>query len=227
MPSFLEARAFRGINVTIPYKQTVIPYLDTVSDQAREIGAVNTVVRDGQGKLHGYNTDFFGFDALMTHAGMDPAGKKCLVLGSGGASRAVTACLRHRGAGEIRVISRSGEDNYSNLDRHGDAAFLVNATPVGMYPKAGVSPVDLTLFPRLEGVLDLIYNPARTALLLQAEELGIPGENGLYMLVAQAKAAAELFLGRAIPESETGRVAGLMAERVGQEGRKIGENTRD
>ncbi len=211
LPAFLKARAFRGVNVTIPYKQAVIPYLDLLSPRARAIGSVNTILRREDGSLLGDNTDYEGFMTMMRHAGLNPAGKKCLVLGSGGASRTVQACLRDAGAGEIRVISRAGEDHYGNLDRHRDAKILVNATPVGMYPKNGASPVDLALFPALEGVLDLIYNPARTALLLQAEALGIPCANGLRMLVAQGKAACELFLGRPLPETEVARVTAILS----------------
>ena len=143
----------------------------------------------------------FGFESLLRHASLDPKGKKCLVLGSGGASVTVQAVLRHLGAGSVTVISRSGEDNYHNLARHQDAELIVNATPVGMYPGNGLAAVDLTAFPSCQGVADLIYNPARTALLLQAERLGIPSAGGLWMLVAQAQRAAELFTGTDIPES--------------------------
>ena len=210
LPGFLEKRDFRGVNVTIPYKQAVIPYLDGMTPRARRIGSVNTIVRDPAGRLTGDNTDYAGFTALMDRAGIRPEGKKCLVLGSGGASRTVEACLRDGGAREIRIISRRGEDNYTNLDRHRDAEILINATPVGMYPRNMEAPVNLELFPDLEGVLDLIYNPARTALLLQAEERGIPRANGLTMLTAQGKAACELFLGRKLPDTETDRVAALL-----------------
>ena len=203
---FLRRRAFRGINVTIPYKQTVMPFLDRISEEARRIGSVNTVVREADGSLNGYNTDLAGFRAMLAKGGMNPAGRKCLVLGSGGAGKTAAAALRAAGAGEVRLISRRGEDNYENLERHGDAALLVNATPVGMYPGNGESPVDLARLPALEGIADLIYNPARTALLLAGERRGIPGVNGLYMLVAQARAAAELFLGRKLPEEACEKV---------------------
>ncbi len=210
LSGFLAKRDFRGVNVTIPYKQAVIPYLDELTPRARSIGSVNTILRDPAGKLTGDNTDYAGFEALMMRAGIRPEGKKCVVLGSGGASRTVTACLRDGGAREIRVISRRGEDNYTNLHRHRDAEILINATPVGMYPQNMKAPADLNLFPNLEGVLDLIYNPARTALLLQAEERGIPRANGLTMLTAQGKAACELFLGRKLPDTETDRVTALL-----------------
>ena len=173
---------------------------------AAAIGSVNTLLRRPDGTLYGDNTDAFGFESLLRHAGLDPKGKKCLVLGSGGASVTVQAVLRHLGAGSVTVISRSGEDNYHNLARHQDAELLVNATPVGMYPGNGLAAVDLTAFPACRGVLDVIYNPRRTALLQQAEALGIPCSDGLPMLVAQAKAAEEHFFGTAIDDGENERI---------------------
>ena len=207
---FLRAGDFRGINVTIPYKQTVLPFLDHLSPQAEALGSVNTVVREKDGTLFGTNTDYFGFRAMLRRMGVDPRGKHCLVLGSGGASKPVVACLRDEGAARVTVISRSGENNYQNLKKNADAEILVNATPVGMYPHNGESPVTLSRLPRLEAVLDLIYNPLRTALLLEAEARGIPCRNGLYMLVAQAKAAAELFLSHPLPEGEIDRIEGKL-----------------
>ena len=199
---FLKNGDFTGLNVTIPYKKTVIPYLDELSPAAKKLGAVNTVVRREDGTLFGHNTDYFGFASLLNRSGLDVAGKKVLVLGSGGASNTVTAVLTGLGA-EAVVISRSGENNYENLQRHEDAAVIVNATPVGMYPNTAASPVDLRQFPHCEGVLDLIYNPARTALLQQAETLGIPHLGGLYMLAEQARCAAQLFTGEVIPAIRT------------------------
>ena len=204
--AFLKTGDFDGLNVTIPYKKAVIPYCAELSPMAAAIGSVNTLLRRPDGTLYGDNTDAFGFESLLRHAGLDPKGKKCLVLGSGGASVTVQAVLRHLGAGSVTVISRSGEDNYHNLARHQDAELLVNATPVGMYPGNGLAAVDLTAFPACRGVADLIYNPARTALLLQAERLGIPCAGGLWMLVAQAQRAAELFTGTDIPESVIPRI---------------------
>ncbi len=197
---FLRSGTFRGLNVTIPYKRTVMPYLDRISDRARRIGSVNTIVREADGSLSGYNTDYAGFQALLRKGNLHPEGTKCLVLGSGGAGRTAVSVLEDMGAREVRVISRSGEDHYGNLEKHADAGILVNATPVGMYPGNGESPVDPGRLPMLEGIADLIYNPARTALLLAGEKRGIPGINGLYMLVAQARMAAELFLRRPVPE---------------------------
>ncbi len=199
LENFLKNGDFSGLNVTIPYKKEVIPYLSELSPTAKKMGCVNTVLRRSDGTLYGHNTDYFGFTSLVRHAGLSVTGKKVLVLGSGGASNTAVAALKDLGASPV-VISRSGENNYGNLHLHRDAAAIVNATPVGMYPNTGVSPIDLKLFPNLEGVLDVIYNPARTQLLLDAEKLGIPRENGLWMLVAQAKEAAEVFTGRKISD---------------------------
>ena len=199
LETFLKNGDFRAINVTIPYKKDVIPYLDELTPTARKMGAVNTIVRREDGSLLGHNTDYYGFSSLLKRSGMDVAGKKVLVLGSGGASQTVCAVLKERNAC-VAVISRSGENNYDNLSRHEDAALIVNTTPVGMYPNTGISPVDLRLFPKLKCVLDVVYNPARTQLLLDAESRGIPCENGLWMLVAQAKEAAEYFTGSSISD---------------------------
>ena len=199
LENFLKNGDFSGLNVTIPYKKEVIPYLSELSPTAQKMGCVNTVLRRSDGTLYGHNTDYFGFTSLVRHAGLSVAGKKVLVLGSGGASNTAVAALKDLGASPV-VISRSGENNYGNLHLHRDAAAIVNATPVGMYPNTGVSPIDLKLFPHLEGVLDAIYNPARTQLLLDAEKLGIPREDGLWMLVAQAKEAAEVFTGGKISD---------------------------
>ena len=193
-------RAFQGLNVTIPYKRTVMPLCDEIDPRAAAIGAVNTVV-NRNGRLTGYNTDIDGFLYMVRRAGVDMAGKKVVILGSGGTSRTARAAAGELGAREIVTISRHGEDNYQNLSRHADAQVLVNTTPVGMYPNWGQSPVSLESFPALEGVLDVVYNPLRTALLLQAEERGLPRSCGLPMLVAQAKRAAELFTGQNIDDS--------------------------
>lgn len=198
--NFLKHGDFSGINVTIPYKKTVIPYLDQLTPTAQTMGAVNTIVRRDDGTLLGHNTDYFGFSSMLRYSGVSVAGKKALVLGSGGASNTAVQVLQEANA-QVIVISRTGENNYGNLHLHPDAAVIVNATPVGMYPNTGTSPVDLDLFPNLEGVLDLIYNPARTALLLEAETRGLATENGLWMLVAQAKEAAEYFTGTSIAEA--------------------------
>ena len=205
-------RDFRGLNVTIPYKQTVMPLCDEIDPRAAAIGAVNTVVnRDG--RLTGYNTDIDGLIYLARRTGVDMAGKKVVILGSGGTGRTARAAAGELGAAEIVTVSRGGEDNYETLSRHADAQVLLNTTPVGMYPNCGVSPVSLDAFPHLEGVLDVVYNPLRTALLLEARERGLPCSCGLPMLVAQAWRAEELFTGSAIPADTVEAVlAGLTAQ---------------
>ena len=195
---FLRNGDFSAINVTIPYKQTVMPFCAELSPMARRIGAVNTIVRRKDGSLMGHNTDYFGFLSTFRRTGLDPAGKKALIIGSGGASKPAIAVLEELKANVV-VISHK-ENVPENLAMHSDCAILVNATPVGMYPKVGDSPVDLSLFPRLEGVIDMIYNPSRTKLLLDAEARGLVAENGLWMLVAQAKEASEWFTGHAISD---------------------------
>lgn len=192
-------REFNGLNVTIPYKQTVIPLCDEVDPRAAAIGAVNTVV-NREGRLTGYNTDIDGLIYLAKRAGVEMAGKKVVILGSGGTSRTARAAARELGAADVVVVSRHGEDNYENLSRHADAQVLINTTPVGMYPNCGAAPVSLEAFPRLEGVLDVVYNPLRTALLMEAEARGVPCSCGLPMLAAQARRAAELFTGERIPD---------------------------
>lgn len=198
---FITARDFRGLNVTIPYKKSVLPFCDRLSPEAEEIGCVNTLVVEADGSLSGHNTDIYGFCYMANRRGIDFCGKKILILGSGGTSLTASAAARRLGALSVSLVSRSGEDNYSNLHRHFDAEIIINTTPVGMYPNCGASPVELRLFPKLRGVIDVVYNPLRTELLLQAEALGIPCAGGLPMLIAQAKASAELFLDRGIPES--------------------------
>ena len=204
--AFLAREDIGGLNVTIPYKRDVMAYCDVLDPMADAIGSVNTLVRRADGKLYGYNTDAAGFCFVAQRAGIGFAGRKTLVLGSGGASRTAAACAKKLGAREVVVISRSGGNNYTNLGRHADAERIVNTPPVGMYPNNGAAAVDLTAFPACAGVLDLIYNPRRTALLLQAEELGIPCSDGLPMLVAQAKAAEEHFFDRLIADSENERI---------------------
>jgi len=196
---FLKEGDFTAINVTIPYKKAVMSYCK-LTETAEYMGSVNTIVRQPDGTLLGHNTDYFGFTSMVHKSGLDVKGKKCLVLGSGGASVTAVKVLLEMGANVV-VISRSGEDNYENLHRHADASVICNCTPVGMYPNNCVSPIDLDLFPKLEGVLDMIYNPARTRLLMDAESRGLVAENGLWMLVAQAKEAAEWFLNKKLPDS--------------------------
>jgi shikimate dehydrogenase len=194
--AFMREARFDGLNITIPYKQTVVPYCAGLSEEARQIGSVNTIVKMADGKLHGHNTDHHGFQALLEWGKIDPQGKKILVLGGGGSARTVRSVLSNMGAKEIVPVSRRGQNNYENIDRHFDADAIVNTTPVGMYPHNGESPLALGGFAKLSGVVDLIYNPARTKLLLDAERMDIPCVGGLIMLVAQAEAASRLFMSR-------------------------------
>ncbi len=213
LEAFLRSKTFDGLNVTIPYKKAVMPLLDEISPEAAAIGSVNTIVnRDG--KRTGYNTDAFGFAWLLQKSGVTVEGKKALVFGSGGASATVQYVLRSLGASPVVIISRAGEDNYQNLKKHRDAKILVNATPVGMFPGNGESPVDLSIFDALDGVLDVVYNPARTALMLQAEALSIPHASGLSMLVAQAKKACEYFTGAPVSDTEIGRIEKLLSHQM-------------
>ena len=202
LPAFLRRPDLGGVNVTMPYKKTVLSLCDELDESVRRIGSANTLVRGADGKLRAYNTDAGGFSYLASRTALSFAGKNVLVLGSGGASATVQAVAKSEGAASVTVISRSGPDNYENLDRHAGADLLVNATPVGMYPHAGTSPVDLRKFPACQGVLDLVYNPRRTALLLQAESLGIPCSDGLPMLVEQAAEAEALFSGKLFSTEE-------------------------
>lgn len=210
---FIKNGEWDAINVTIPYKKVAAALCDELSDTAKTLGSANTLVRK-DGKIYGYNTDYFGFSEMLKKSGADVSGKKVLVLGSGGASVTVCAVLESLGANVI-VISRGGEDNYTNLSRHADAAVIVNTTPVGMYPKNGSAAVDLSVFPKCEAVLDLIYNPIRTKLLLQAEEMKIPYINGLYMLVAQAKEASELFTGAKLPDDVIDKIEARLRTELG------------
>lgn len=206
LETFLNKREFGGINVTIPYKKAVLPYLSGISENAKRIGAVNTITVKEDGGLYGDNTDYDGFLCLVQKSGFQVKDKKALVLGTGGASLPISAVLSDLGAREVVFISRNGENNYQNLSRHADADLIVNTTPVGMYPNNLQAPLSLSEFPNLSGVLDIVYNPQKTKLILDAERLGIPAYSGLLMLVAQGKRAAELFLGQDIPDSETDRI---------------------
>ena len=206
LAGFLAREDIGGLNVTIPYKRDVMPLCGVIDPAAQAIGSVNTIVRGPDGTLRAYNTDAAGFCWMARRAGISFSGKKAVILGSGGASLTAQAMAKQLGAREIAVISRSGENNYHNLSRHADADIVVNTTPVGTYPDVGKAAADLRNFPRCSGVLDVVYNPRRTALLLQAEELGIPCSDGLPMLVAQAAAAEEHFFSRSIPDSENERI---------------------
>jgi shikimate dehydrogenase len=202
---------FLGVNVTIPYKETVMPYC-VLDDHAQTIGCVNTIVNKN-GTLYGYNTDYFGFTYMAKLAGISFNGKKVVVLGSGGASKTVACASRDGRAGEVVVVSRNGENNYSNIDRHADCDVLVNTTPVGMFPNNGNIPLSLSGFTRLSAVIDVVYNPLRTKLLLEAKKLGIATAGGLSMLVAQALMAHNLFFGiEADEQTDLARIAEALAK---------------
>lgn len=190
--NFLKAKNFEGLNVTIPYKQTVIEFCDKLSETAAKLHSVNTITIKDR-KLIGDNTDYYGFSYLLNNNNINVSGKKCIVLGSGGASKTVNAVLNDLG-GKVTVISRSGENNYTNIDKNYDAEIIVNTTPVGMYPKNGSAVIDISNFKKCEAAVDLIYNPSKTKFLLDAERNNIKAVNGLTMLVAQAKKSCELFL---------------------------------
>lgn len=207
--TFMEKQEFRAINVTIPYKQDVIPYLYEMDDNAAAIGAVNTIVNK-DGKLYGHNTDFSGFLYMLKKHNISVQGKKCVVLGDGGASKAVVAVLKKSGAKEIiivDIVKTEAAITYEELfEKHTDAEIIANTSPVGMYPKSDASPVDLTKFPACEAVADVIYNPLETKLITQAKSLGMTGVNGLEMLVAQALYAIEFFLDTKLDESQIDEV---------------------
>lgn len=211
LPSFFEKKDFEAINVTIPYKQTVIPYLDTVSEIARRIGAVNTIVKR-DGKLYGYNTDYYGMKALIERVGVDLEGKKVLVLGTGGTSKTARVVAADMGASPVLTVSRRKAEDCITYEEaialHGDAEVVINTTPSGMYPDVGAKPIDISAFKRLEGVIDAVYNPLCTNLVLDAKARGIKAEGGLYMLVAQAVVAVEKFLGTKIEKATCDRVFG-------------------
>ena len=202
LENFLRHGEFDALNVTIPYKKAVLPYCAALSDAVKAIGSANTLVRQPDGTLFADNTDAFGFSCIADECGVNVAGKKALVFGSGGASVTAQYVLKTRGAREVLVISRSGEHNYENLDKNADAEILVNTTPLGMYPNNGASPVDLTRFPRCAAVLDVVYNPARTEFLLQAEARGLRRANGLLMLAAQAKKSCADFTGEPVDDAK-------------------------
>jgi len=209
---FLAQGDFDGLNVTVPYKKDVLSLCATLSEVAARIGSVNTLIKNDDGTLHGDNTDYFGFSYMLCRAGVDVKGKKAVILGSGGSAATVNAVLSDYGAGSIVTISRRGIDNYENSGRHSDAQILINTTPVGMFPDNGASPVDLGIFGSCEVVLDIISNPMKTRLMLQAEDMGIPCYGGLDMLVAQAMRSCELFLG--VRQAGGGRLAKQVSRAV-------------
>ena len=193
LPQFLARPELMGLNVTIPYKQSVIPFCQYLSPEAKAIGSVNTLIKMETGGWAGHNTDYHGFSYLLTQAGVDVQGKKVIILGSGGASLTVEAALTNQGVSEVIVISRTGPHNYHNLSQHQNADLIIQSTPLGMYPKNEESPISLVAFPQCQGVVDLIYNPLRTRLMIEAKQLGLVVAGGLPMLISQAQAASELF----------------------------------
>ncbi|MCH5198554.1 MAG: AAA family ATPase [Oscillospiraceae bacterium] len=209
LSSFMEARDFKAINVTIPYKQAVIPYLYKMDEFADKIGAVNTVV-NCDGKLYGYNTDFYGLKALINRAGIDVKNKKTIILGSGGTSKTANAVLQELGAKEILTVSRKISETSVTYKiaatLHSDAQIIINTTPVGMFPNTDGCPIDIELFPKLEAVIDAVYNPLTTNIVSAAKNKGLKAENGLYMLVAQAVKAYEIFMDTAAAEGITEKI---------------------
>ena len=210
---FVCGKEYAGYNVTIPYKKEIIKYLDSVEEIAREIGAVNTVVNKN-GKLVGYNTDYYGIEYSLNSAGITLKGKKVVILGTGGTSLTARTLAKNSGAREIVIISRSGENNYQNYHLQKDAEIIINTTPVGMYPNNYQRLIDLEVFPNLEGVFDVIYNPTLTDLLSQAKKKGIKFSNGLPMLVAQAKKSAEYFIDKKIDDEKIEKVIASIEKQI-------------
>jgi len=216
-PLFMESRDFTAINVTIPYKQSVIPYLDDISDAAKTIGAVNCIINKN-GKLFGHNTDYAGFLYTLKHNNIKVTGEKVLVLGNGGAAKAIVAALLSLNPSELITVKYKEEPGTVTYEQaailHLDASLIVNTSPVGMYPNVDASPMDLSSYDNLSAVVDIIYNPTTTKLLAQAKELGVTAVNGLEMLVAQAKYAVELFLDTEMPDK---RIEELMKKLFSEE----------
>ena len=209
LDSFMQKADFKAINVTIPYKESVIPYLSYISEEAKLIGSVNTIV-NRNGKLYGYNTDFAGMVALINKMRLSLKGKKTVILGTGGTSKTAKAVAKSLGAEPILTVSRTKKDgciDYNELIQgHLDAQIIINTTPIGMYPDNFSSIIDITPFERLEGVIDAIYNPIRTKLVVDALDGGIKAEGGLYMLVAQAVYASEIFLDTKYPIEKLNKI---------------------
>ena len=214
LSSFMQHNPLSGFNVTIPYKTDVIAFCSELSEKAAKIKSVNTVIKRADGSYFGDNTDYDGFLDLLGDNAAKIVGKKVLILGSGGTEKAVRTALLDLGASPVITISRSGEDNYDNLSRHYDAFAIINTTPVGMYPENGKSPISLNHFTKCRLVLDMIYNPAKTKLLLDAENLSIPCSNGLYMLVSQAKKASELFQNKSIPNGKVLEITNTLSRKT-------------
>ena len=209
LDEFMRAKDFTAINVTIPYKEAVIPYLDSIDEHAQAIGAVNTIV-NRNGRLFGYNTDFYGMSKLIRKAGVEIEGKKVAILGSGGTGKTAFAVATSLGAKEILRISRKHTDTTLSYDElyalHTDTEVVINTTPLGMFPDNSSKPIDASKLPKLCGVIDAVYNPLRTILVSEAQDFGIAAEGGLYMLVAQAVRASEIFTDGKFDDGELDRV---------------------
>ena len=209
LDAFMKAKAFKGINVTIPYKQSVIPYLDEMDEAAKKIGAVNTIVNK-DGLLKGYNTDYYGFLYTLDKNNIEIKDKKVLVVGDGGASKAIQAAVLAKHPKQLIITNRTPHENTISMKEvyvnHTDCDVIINTTSVGMYPNIDNNPIDVSKFSELKAVIDIIYNPLCTKFLLQGKELGIPYVNGLEMLVAQAKYALEHFKDISIEDSEINRI---------------------
>lgn len=201
----LKNNEYLGFNVTIPYKKAIIPFCDVVSDKAQKIGSVNTVIKK-DGKMYGYNTDYAGFYALSKRAGINFFGKKVAILGSGGTYNTAYHVVLDNSAKEIISVSRNGRFNYNNIELWNDCEIIINTTPVGMYPDNGKAVIDVCEFQKLEGVIDVIYNPINTKLVFDAKQRGLKAQGGLYMLVYQAKEAFEIFTGKTISDDVTEKV---------------------
>ena len=214
---FDGAEDLDGFNVTIPYKKLAASLCKELSDEVKELGAANTIVKLPGGGYKGYNTDVFGFTFMLQSAGIEVTGKQCLILGTGGASVAVEYALKKMGAAKIDFCSRSGQINYENVyEAAADVQIVVNATPVGMFPNVDESPVDLSRFAKLYAAADIVYNPGRTRFLQQAQELGVKNAGGLSMLVAQAYKASEIFKGPSTPSTGSGTAGttGIADEKI-------------
>ena len=209
LDDFAAKREFLAVNVTIPYKELIMPHMSFIDEYAKAIGAVNTVVNRG-GKLYGYNTDFYGMRMLAEHAGISMAKKKVAILGTGGTSKTAFAVANSLGANKVIRVSRTAREDsisYEELyEKHSDTEIIINTTPLGMFPEIFDSPLDLSGFTNLSGVLDAVYNPLRTPLVLLAKERKIAAEGGLYMLVSQAVRASEIFIDTVYPAEELERV---------------------
>lgn len=212
---FIRSPGFGGLNVTMPYKITVYELCDSLAPSAKRTGCVNTITYGANGMITGHNTDYDGFLYMMDRANIRMEGRKVLILGSGGAARSASAAAASRGAAWVRTVSRGGVYHYGNLSLNRESEIIINATPAGMYPDNGTRPVNLEDFPFCVGVADLVYTPLRTRLVRQAESLGIPRCGGLPMLAAQAKYAAELFLGKTLPEERI-RIAASKVQRMAE-----------